>query len=100
MTQMNILHIIIAGALFLASGITFCVLSVVLKGPKPASKLFMTVGALTAVLGLMIIVMRSELTKLVIEVAGLIYLVLLIVSMAIFSAMVKGPKDERDDSQR
>jgi len=98
---MNTTLVIIAGIAFLIVGIALCAVSYIFKQPKSASKLFFIVGAITAVMGLMALVLHNEITKLVIQLAGLIYLVLLIIAMSIFTAMTKGiTQDETDHTQR
>lgn len=98
---MNTTKVLVIGIVFLLVGLILCFLAYKAKSTKAAHMIFNIIGSVTSVMGLMAIVMHSSITKLAIEIAGLIYLVFLIVIMSIFNFMIKGlNKDERDDTQR
>ncbi len=97
---MNTTILIIACIAFIIVGAILSTLSFIFKEPKSASRLFLIVGSITLVMGIMGLIMHSELTKAAVQLAGLIYLVLLIIAMVIFTTMTKGTYNETDSSQR
>ncbi len=102
---MNPSRILLGAIAFMIAGIAFCSVAFYLKRPESVKKaplsatagtIFYIIGALTFITGLMALLFRNEVSKTVIEVFFLIYLIALTVIFFVFYSMMNTKKPNKD----
>ncbi len=109
---MNTTFVLGVGIIFIVVAVIFSAIAFFLSLPssvekaaisRPAGIIFYVIGALTFVIGILTLMFRKEMTRNLMEGFALVYLVVITILFAMFTALVgkkNGKENERDSASR